>query len=1672
MSDTTETHESEDSDQSNLVDSYNDPDEDTDPALLAADGPVQSRNAKFMAKMRDPASAKCYDCRQTEQPILVFDGLASQPWPQALSLRLTSLNCRGSGAGTAGNELNVTRADRAAKLEALEHLANENDVLFLQETNLAFPQRVHALVSNFLTIYLPVRPGSSVVAQGVAIAIRRAVLWAGTDPVRVIHAAGAHALFVRATLFNGAQIVLGCLHFPTTLQAQLDFLELLNSAPNSSLWLPRAIIGADTNITTGSHEIQDLQVRRQGAHKCAGAFLGWTMQHDLLDLWTLAPRDSNDRLPPTYFTGKHPNRVGRTTIDRILVPRSLSHLLPACSITTTTAPTTSDHTPVSTTLTEPAPASHSSLPLLPPAVDVTLLKPTDINSIVQFYNSCPLPVIDKLSAVFDLGFDLCNRRRRTPRTTPKRVYALERRRDRLSAQAQLPDHAPGRQRSLQRSIRSTEALIAAAQTAPPLAQPRRRAPAQPLRRTDGSIATTTDDIAEAFCEQLHTAAGTRSRAPDEALVAQVLAVLAPDASRQTGLLSPDLTASQIDAALDKCSHDIASGSGIDRVNFAFLRLLPREALCRDLALMWSERADWPSWCLRSLLTPIAKKRATVGCPLLPSDFRFIASMPAVVKVFHQALNTKVQSVLGKIINDEQHGFVPGRQVTDAVAIVCEAANAARRSGNPLGVLMIDFVKAFDAIDRDFIISVLKRFGFSDDFCDAVRLTVLSDKSEYSFQVNGRLSQWVTVRCGVRQGCPFSPTLYGLALSPLFALFRSLGATGFAIPRHLNSQCPGRLSGVAFADDAYALVTSGHELRTVGRALEIFGPVSGQFVSVAKSALVVVVDNAVDSMRASQWPSPADAHTRVLGFMLKSTTLTPDLAHTEMTEMSRLLSTMSSQRLPRNLFDRARMVSRMRARIVYLANLIPFSAFFCSEVDKLIRSTLLFPMPLLYAPSPGHLAVDPLMADRLCGGLTSAGIGTTSSRCATQLSSLARRVSSRSKGDSTCRTLAWLELSAASEWQSYLPRSSLHVLAIPPLSFFNASPDLREAQRQLERKDERKFVSLSTLRNDRFSPFLLSLSALSSAALTTDAFLSLVSRLGVPHLPETPAHILDNVDLLPVAALGVEPAAFDVIAHTAVYHNALIDRHRGPPPPNGLCDDDDARASAIARFGQPGMLRTVEQLMSDAEWSLENRPDVTMARLPKILRHKKGSQRGRRIQPLVPLARFPTTFDFLFHSERGESVSFINNDVRKTISQLGLFQSLRSVVNSQLNVYTLHNATRDFPPRQLVVRAQSDKMTYTFSLVHVVIREPYLVNSVPMIDVQQLLVPVSIGLDFLPDAPPASESIRLEDPIGIATRPRSAPTAVLLSPHTATWCLRDTRRVFRHSINDTIHLLADAAVDLANVDILDADQHAAFPLSQAVESADQPLLSWSRPGPRHYDITWKGNDNLRPLLMLRRLVAAERAQRQIPPAAPRHFNRTPVTDTSSRAVRRSIMCVQNAGIWHNKLHVNCATDPVSRFTWPTDIYSKQLDLNEDCREFVLLLFSGHVRSTAGDPHSHTCVLCGSLGVPRAHFVDGCAALATPTRDLLAIALAHRVPPASLNSAWHWRISLKKSSPKSDLLAVRLAIVAKMAIASVASVFFREHDANLVLQRPSPAIPTAVAAVAQAFELFNSFGLLPD
>jgi len=72
-------------------------------------------------------------------------------------------------------------------------------------------------------------------------------------------------------------------------------------------------------------------------------------------------------------------------------------------------------------------------------------------------------------------------------------------------------------------------------------------------------------------------------------------------------------------------------------------------------------------------------------------------------------------------------------------------------------LKIDIVKAFDTLDRDFLISVLNKFGYSHTFCNWIRVILLSAK--LSISVNGEPVGFFSCQRGVRQGDPLSPSLY-------------------------------------------------------------------------------------------------------------------------------------------------------------------------------------------------------------------------------------------------------------------------------------------------------------------------------------------------------------------------------------------------------------------------------------------------------------------------------------------------------------------------------------------------------------------------------------------------------------------------------------------------------------------------------------------------------------------------------------------------------------------------------------------------------------------------------------------------------------------------------------------------------------------------------------------------
>ena len=91
-----------------------------------------------------------------------------------------------------------------------------------------------------------------------------------------------------------------------------------------------------------------------------------------------------------------------------------------------------------------------------------------------------------------------------------------------------------------------------------------------------------------------------------------------------------------------------------------------------------------------------------------------------------------------------------------------------KSKKEIIIFKIDFVKAFDKVNYNAIIYMMRHFGFSDKWVRWVNM--LLSTATTSVILNGVPGETIHCKCGVRQGDPFSPLLYVLVGELLQILF--------------------------------------------------------------------------------------------------------------------------------------------------------------------------------------------------------------------------------------------------------------------------------------------------------------------------------------------------------------------------------------------------------------------------------------------------------------------------------------------------------------------------------------------------------------------------------------------------------------------------------------------------------------------------------------------------------------------------------------------------------------------------------------------------------------------------------------------------------------------------------------------------------------------------------------
>ena len=151
------------------------------------------------------------------------------------------------------------------------------------------------------------------------------------------------------------------------------------------------------------------------------------------------------------------------------------------------------------------------------------------------------------------------------------------------------------------------------------------------------------------------------------------------------------------------------------------------------------------------------------------------------------------------------------------------------SNNIEGFLVtMDIEKAFDSLDHNFLIAVLKKFGFGNNFISWIQLLL---NNQQSCVINGgKTSQYFRLGRGARQGDPISAYLFVLCLEILFIMIKKeKNIRGLNIFDHLFLY-------TAYADDTTFFLKDKDSINHLSDIFNIFSNFSGLKPNTSKSEI--------------------------------------------------------------------------------------------------------------------------------------------------------------------------------------------------------------------------------------------------------------------------------------------------------------------------------------------------------------------------------------------------------------------------------------------------------------------------------------------------------------------------------------------------------------------------------------------------------------------------------------------------------------------------------------------------------------------------------------------------------------------------------------------------------------------------------------------------------------------
>ena len=196
------------------------------------------------------------------------------------------------------------------------------------------------------------------------------------------------------------------------------------------------------------------------------------------------------------------------------------------------------------------------------------------------------------------------------------------------------------------------------------------------------------------------------------------------------------------------------------------------------------------------------------------------------------ISERLKKVLEFLINNDQTGFISNRFIGENTRLLFDIINYAESEQVPGLLIIVDYAKAFDTIEWNFINKSLELFNFGPEITKWISL--LREKSFSRVEQNGNFSDNILLSRGCRQGDPISPYLFVLCAEILSHVIREYpgikGIETYGIENKLSQ----------YADDTTIFIKAELEsLSGVIRVLDWFRKISGLEMNKDKTKVVKI-----------------------------------------------------------------------------------------------------------------------------------------------------------------------------------------------------------------------------------------------------------------------------------------------------------------------------------------------------------------------------------------------------------------------------------------------------------------------------------------------------------------------------------------------------------------------------------------------------------------------------------------------------------------------------------------------------------------------------------------------------------------------------------------------------------------------------------------------------------------